>query len=145
VAARADIDALPMEEVNDLPFRSKRPVSHMCGHDGHTTSLLGGLSKYLEILDKIPSNRGIRFLFQPGEEGAGGALKMVEDGAMEGVDEVYGFHNVPKPDLTGKILCQVGPMMAGGATVSFKIVGLGGHGSCPEKCKNPVPTGARVY
>ena len=67
----------------------------MCGHDGHTTCLLGGASILVTNLDKIPSNKHIRLLFQPAEEGYRGASLMIDDGCMEGVDEVYGMHNFP--------------------------------------------------
>jgi len=70
---------------------------------------------------------------------------MVEDGCMKGVDEVYGMHNVPRRDLQGKVLVQEGPMMAGFTKLKFRIIGLGGHGSKPEDCKNPVPVAAEVY
>jgi hippurate hydrolase len=117
----------------------------MCGHDGHTACLLGGMSIYLENLSKIPSNRGVRFLFQPGEEGAGGALEMIKDGCLDNVDEIYGNHNLPSRELAGKVCCHAGPMTAGGSIIELKIKGIGGHGSKPECCKNPVPVTAEVY
>ena len=92
-----------MSENNDLPYKSITNAAHMCGHDGHTTCLLGGLSFYLENLEKIPSNWGVRFIFQPAEEGKGGAIKMVKDGVMENMDEVYGQHNMPSKQHAGKI------------------------------------------
>jgi len=69
---------------------------HACGHDGHTAALLGGISLYLENLDSIPCNTGVRFIFQPGEEGHHGASLMIKDGVLNGVDEIYGAHNVPR-------------------------------------------------
>lgn len=119
----------------------------MCGHDGHTTCLLGGASLILENLDKIPSNRGIRLIFQPGEEGSRGAHWMVQEGAMQGVDEVYGLHNMPYNELAEqkKICLKVGPMMAGASKISITILGKGGHGSQPEACRNPLPIACEVY
>ena len=117
----------------------------MCGHDGHAACLLGGMSIYLQNLSKIPSNRGVRFLFQPGEEGAGGAREMIKAGCLENVDEIYGNHNMPRRELAGKVCCNAGPMMAGFSIIEVKIKGIGGHGSKPECCKNPVPVTAEVY
>lgn len=145
MGARADIDALPMAEFNDLPYKSKTNAAHMCGHDGHVACLLGGISLYLDNLEKIPSNRGVRFLFQPAEEGAGGAKLMVKEGCLEGLQEIYGMHNIPNKEHAGKICVQAGKMMAGLSVLKFKIIGKGGHGSRPESCKNPVPLTAEVY
>jgi amidohydrolase len=116
----------------------------MCGHDGHMTLLLGAISRIQDNLSKIPSNRSVRAIFQPGEEGHNGAKKMVADGALENVDEIYGLHNWP---YKGKEQVRVADkeMMAGALKVCFKVIGKGGHGSSPEKCLNPVPISCEVY
>lgn len=145
IGARADIDALPMKEETDLAFKSTGDAMHACGHDGHIACLLGGLSLYLERLDRIPANTGVRFIFQPGEEGHHGADLMVKDGVLDDVSEIYGCHNVPMKSLAGKMVCNVGNMMAAFTIIDIKIIGRGGHGSTPEKCKNPIPVAAKVY
>ena len=94
---RADIDALETYEGNpDLPYRCKSKAAHLCGHDGHTTCLLGFASKYLEKIEEIPKNLGIRLLFQPCEEGTknsrGGAIEMIEEGIMKDVDVISIFY-----------------------------------------------------
>lgn len=144
IGIRAELDALPLQENNSLPYKSTTNVSHMCGHDGHVACQLGGLSLYLENLDEIPSNRGVRFQLQPGEEGFFGAKKMIEDGAIIGLDEIYGLHNWPIKEFAGKILCKVGDMMAGAYKIHIKIIGRGGHGSRPDQCMNPVPISAEI-
>lgn len=82
-----------MPEFNDdLPYKSQTKFAHMCGHDGHITMLLAGAQVIAANRDKIPSNQKVRLLFQPAEEGPGGAKPMIEEGCMEGIDEVYGCH-----------------------------------------------------
>mmetsp|Transcript_65246 Transcript_65246/g.74998 ORF Transcript_65246/g.74998 Transcript_65246/m.74998 type:complete len:231 (-) Transcript_65246:19-711(-) len=99
VAVRADMDALPMLELNHhLEYRSKvEGMAHMCGHDGHMTCLLGTAQVLLKNRHTFSKNQTVRLLFQPAEEGPGGAKPMVDEGCLEGVDEVYGFHNGPYP------------------------------------------------
>lgn len=144
IAARTDLDALKMAEENDLPYRSTTNAAHMCGHDGHTACLLGGISLLLDNLEKIPSNRGVRFLFQPAEEGYIGAHYMVQDGCMKNVKEVYGLHNIPKNHFKGKFGIKKGYMLRSASQLTWKIIGKGGHGSQPEKCKNPLPVACEV-
>ena len=146
VAVRSDHDALDMKEKNPhLPYQSTVQAAHMCGHDGHTTSLLGGLALVMGNLDKIPSDRTVRFIFQPAEEGHGGAELMIADGVLNGVDEIYGCHNMPRSDLPYKMLVADREMMSNMQVVEIKIFGIGGHGSAPEKCNNPIPIAARAY
>lgn len=98
VAVRADMDALSMHENNpDLLYKSKNEgFAHMCGHDGHITCLLAFAWKYMGLLNEVPENRIVRLLFQPSEEGPdSGAKVMIQEGALEGVDEIYGYHNWP--------------------------------------------------
>ncbi len=113
VAFRSDLDALEMFEENfDLEYRSKTKAAHMCGHDGHIVSLLGGIHKFIKQLPKIPQNHTIRLIFQPAEEYLGGAKKMVEEGVLEGVKEIWGLHNIPF--AKDKIYVKSDLMMYGG-------------------------------
>lgn len=96
VAFRADMDCLPMPEDNpDIAYASTVPgCAHACGHDGHVASAVGAALLLQRAADKIPTGKSVRFLFQPAEEGPGGAEPMIAEGALETVDEVYGFHNL---------------------------------------------------
>jgi metal-dependent amidase/aminoacylase/carboxypeptidase family protein len=94
----------------------------MCGHDGHICTLLSAAEVLAKHRDKIPKNKFVRLLFQPAEEGPGGALPMIEEGCLEGIDEVYGYHNVPNfPE--GEVRCQEGPMFASSTIVKIKVIG----------------------
>lgn len=146
IGLRSDHDALPIKEDNPhLPYASKTNAAHMCGHDGHTTCLLGGLSFFMANRDKVPSDRSVRFIFQPAEEGFRGATMMIEEGVLEGVDEIYGCHNMPFTISKYEVLVSDKEMMAHMDIVRIKVHGKGGHGSAPEKCNNPIPIAARAY
>jgi len=145
VALRADMDGLPIKEVNpEIEYQSVTEAAHMCGHDMHMTCLLGGASLIVEKLDQIPQDKKLRLLFQPAEESIGGALPMIKEGALEGVDEVYGFHNWPweKP---GKLYVKKGPMMAGISEIAVTIYGKGGHSSTPELLKDPLQPAVDIH
>jgi len=138
IAIRADMDGLPIQEVTpDIEYRSKTNVAHMCGHDGHITCLLAGAAKILEKIDQIPSDKCVRLLFQPAEEGLGGAFIMIQEGAMDGVDEVYGMHNWPtqKP---GKMLVKPEYFMPIIHTYEVRIIGKGGRASQVEGIIDPL-------
>lgn len=130
IALRADIDALEMVEKRDVPYKSKNEgLMHACGHDSHAAMLLGAAKVFNEIRDEL--NGTVRLMFQPGEEVAQGALRMIEDGALEGVNEVFGMHvmaNFP----TGKIAIGSGPRMASCDGFKITVKGKGGHGSMPH-------------
>jgi len=145
VALRADMDGLPIKEVNpEIDYESVTEAAHMCGHDMHVTCLLGGASKILEKIDQIPQDKKLRLLFQPAEESVGGALPMIKEGALEGVDEVYGFHNWPW-DKPGKLYVKKGPMMAGISEIVLTIHGKGGHSSTPDLLKDPLQPAIDIY
>lgn len=143
IGLRADMDALAMAEANGFAHASTIPGRmHACGHDGHTTMLLAA-AKYLAATKNF--NGTVNLIFQPGEEGAGGALAMLEDGLFTRFpcDAVYGIHNRPGMPL-GEFGLRPGPMMAGVAFFDMHITGKGGHGARPEATNDPVVMGAAV-
>jgi amidohydrolase len=112
IALRADIDGLKMKENNPtLSYCSKTEYAHMCGHDGHTATLVLAACILQKNRDKIPKGCKVRLLFQPAEETPGGAEPMIKDGALEGIDEVFGMHNIPN-FKEGEIRIKEGPVMA---------------------------------
>jgi len=145
VALRADMDALRMTELNtSLPYRSANEgVAHLCGHDGHMASLVGAATLVAKRAAKLPSDCTVRLLFQPAEEGPGGALPMIEEGCLQGVDECYGYHNWPVFEY-GKLLVKAGPVMAHPTAFKIVVTGKGGHGSQPHFAIDPVLTAAHV-
>lgn len=137
IGLRADMDCLPMEEQTNLPYRSAKPGRmHACGHDGHTTMLLGAA----HYLAASPTFQGtVHFIFQPGEEGVGGALAMLQDGLFErfACDQVFALHNRPGQPV-GTFAIGKGPQNAGGAFFDIAITGRGAHGARPELSVDPV-------
>ncbi|ABD86756.1 M20 aminoacylase family protein [Rhodopseudomonas palustris] len=137
IGLRADMDALPMEENTNLAWRSTIPGRfHGCGHDGHTTMLLGTARYLAETRD---FDGTVHFIFQPAEEGLGGARAMIKDGLFQKFpcDEIYGLHNAPNLAL-GEIAVFPGPAMAGADFFDITITGYGAHGAMPERSKDPV-------
>ena len=137
IGLRADMDALPIQEITNLPWRSTvAGKMHACGHDGHTTMLLGA-ARYLS------ENRGFKgtavFVFQPAEEGLGGARSMIAEKLFERFpcDEIYGLHNSPDLD-PGQISIFPGPAMAGADFFDIKITGRGSHGAMPHMGRDPI-------
>ncbi len=136
VGLRADMDALHIEEKSDLPYRSQVPGKmHACGHDGHTAMLLGAARYLSEHRDFAGT---VHLIFQPAEEGLGGARTMVEEGLFEQfpMDSVYGMHAIPGIPEGDFFICP-GPMMAASDSWSVVFRGTGGHGSAPDKGTDP--------
>lgn len=137
IGLRADMDALPMEETTGLEHASTvKGAMHACGHDGHTTMLLGA-ARYLAETRKF--NGRVALIFQPAEEGGGGAGVMVDEGIMDtfGIGEVFGIHNVPGLDV-GHFYSKPGPIMAAVDTFHINIQGRGGHGAYPQETADPI-------
>src|SRR5262245_65343311 len=137
IGLRADMDALPIHERTHAAYRSNTSgVMHACGHDGHTAMLLGA-ARYLAETRQF--NGTVNFVFQPGEEGMGGALAMLADGLLERFpsDELYGFHNRPGLPV-GHFGITPGTAMAGGAFFDIVVKGRGAHGAWPEAAIDPV-------
>ena len=133
VALRGDMDALSVEQLNKhVPYASKIDGKmHACGHDAHTSMLLIAAKALADVKDELPGN--VRLLFQPAEEIAQGAKAMVDQGAMEGVDNVFGIH-IWSQLPTHKVSCPPGPTFAAADIFKVHFTGKGGHGAIPQDC-----------
>ena len=140
---RADMDALPIAEANTFDHRSRHAgVMHACGHDGHTAMLLGAAAHLArtKCFDGV-----VHFIFQPAEEGLGGAKAMIDDGLFERFpcEAVFGMHNRPSLAV-GRFAVRAGPMMAGGAFFDIRVTGKGAHGARPETSVDAALVAAQI-
>ncbi|PWG03211.1 amidohydrolase [Sphingosinicella humi] len=143
IGLRADFDALPIEERENLPYKSTvSGVAHVCGHDGHSAMLLGA-ARYLARTRNF--NGTVRLIFQPGEETMEGAPAMIDDGLFERfpVDAVFGMHNIPGLD-EGKLYFRAGETMASVDNWEVEVVGRGGHGGMPELAIDPIVAASSI-
>jgi amidohydrolase len=143
IGLRADMDALPIEEETNLPYRSKTPGKmHACGHDGHTAMLLGAAQRLAQTRDF--DGKAV-VIFQPAEEGGAGAMAMIDDGLMDtfGIEQVYGMHNMPALPV-GSFCMRKGPTMAAADEITILVEGRGGHGAMPHQGIDPVLIGAQI-
>jgi IAA-amino acid hydrolase len=149
VGLRADMDALPITEVNGTEYDSTRPgIMHACGHDAHTAMLMGAATILKGLADEGRLPGQVRLLFQPSEEaqdseGKSGGMRMVEEGALDGVDAVFGVH-VDGSNDTGVISTRSGPMMAAADKFELVIHGSGGHAARPQATVDPIALSAHV-
>ena len=139
LALRADIDALPIAENTGLPFAAKCGRMHACGHDGHTAMLLAA-AKYFSA---HPPARRLRFIFQFGEEGEGGAEKMIGGGALDGVSEIYAFHLCPELEK-GKFATNDGTLFAGVMEFDTEVRGKSSHCASPEEGADAIAAAAHI-
>ena len=144
IAYRADMDALPMREENEIEYKSiHEGEMHACGHDGHMAIAFGILKIMYELKDELSGS--IRFIFQPAEETDGGAKGMIEDGALDNpkVDYIFGTHIWPDIE-TGKFGLKNGPIMAGTDMFEIQVNGRGGHIAIPHKAVNPLVVCSKI-
>ncbi len=143
VGIRADMDALPIEETTGLPYASSHPgIMHACGHDGHTVMLLAA-AKYLAAHSQF--NGTLNLIFQPAEEGFGGARRMMDDGLFEQFpcDAIFAMHNMPGHPV-GQLLFRDGALMASSQNITITLEGVGSHGAMPHHAADPVVAGAAI-
>jgi hippurate hydrolase len=147
---RADMDALPIVEATGLPYASTRPgVMHACGHDGHTTILVGAARVLSRLAERHGLPRPVTFAFQPAEEGGAGGRRMVEDGCLDGsvigppVQHMFGLHGWPEYEL-GTIGSRPGPMLAAADKFELTVAGTGAHAAYPHFGRDPIVAASAI-
>lgn len=150
IALRADMDALPIHEESDRPWRSRHDgVMHACGHDGHTAVLLGAVRVLARLSRDGSLPRPVIFIFQPAEEGGAGGRRMVEEGALDGsrlgaaASEAFALHGWPHFEL-GTAGTREGPMLAASDRFEIRVDGEGGHAAWPHATRDPVPAACAI-
>jgi len=144
VALRADMDALPIHEETELPFASETDGKmHACGHDGHSSMLVGAVRALCQDHLRERLNGTVKFVFQPAEEGGGGGRVMVEEGVADGVASIFALHLWPGLEF-GKAATKAGPIMAAADAFEMEIKGKGGHGAMPHMTADAVAIAAQV-
>ncbi|NQX70253.1 amidohydrolase [Paenibacillus alba] len=142
IALRADMDALPIQEETGLSFSSKRPGRmHACGHDGHTAMLVGAAKLLTQW--QVPLKGRIRLLFQAAEEINAGAKALIAGGALDGVDEIYGLHNLPTL-ANGMAATRQGALMGSVDRIEIELTGKGGHGAIPDQSIDPIVAASAI-
>lgn len=142
IALRGDIDALPIQEASAAEWASVVDgCMHACGHDGHAATLFAAAGWLKQHETELSGP--VSLLFQPAEEGGHGAKHMIEDGALAGVDAIFGWHSWPAIPF-GQAVCPDGPIMAANGTFAITVHGQGGHASQPELCRDPVLAGSAI-
>lgn len=142
IALRGDIDALDLQETNEVPYKSQNPgFMHGCGHDGHAAGLLTAAKILKEKSDSF--NGRVKLLFQPGEEIAQGAKQLIEEGVLEDVDGIFGLH-LWNDCPVGKVSIEAGPRMASAGLFKIYVTGKGGHGSMPQQGVDAVVVGSAI-
>lgn len=142
ILLRGDMDALPMSEDTGLDFASRTgDTMHACGHDAHTAMLVGAARLLAARREELPGR--VRFMFQPGEEGSGGAALMMEDGVLDGVDGAFAIHVAPNVPA-GIVAWKAGPALASADEIEIVITGRGGHASTPHWANDPIPAACEL-
>jgi len=142
ILLRGDMDALPMPEDTGLEFASEiDDTMHACGHDAHTAMLVGAARLLSAGRERLPGR--VRFMFQPGEEGSGGAALMIDQGVLDGVDAAFAMHVAPNVP-TGIVAWKQGPAMASADVIQVTVTGRGGHASTPHWAADPVPVACEI-
>lgn len=146
VLLRGDMDGLPVTELVDVPYASRNGAMHACGHDLHVAALVGALRILHERREELPGD--VVFMFQPGEEGPGGAQPMIEEGLLDAsgtrVSAAYSMHVISAEHPLGTWWGRPGPLMAAADEVFIEIRGRGGHGSAPHQALDPVPVACEI-